>query len=219
MTKPDGLTPKRALQFGALSILGALVSVGFFSAFVARENATNTPLPAAAPANLSGSAVAPPLALPHTVLQDTTGELFTLHPGEKPLLLLYFGNSLCLDACSKTLSTLAQARDRLTPAERDRLQIVVVSTDPEHDTPAVLRDWLSNFDPTFIGLTGYRVIIEELMTALRLPVPPLDGKSDSATPGNVLAFEPDGVAHRSYPAGTSVAAYSHDISALLATLP
>jgi protein SCO1/2 len=206
------LTPKRVVQYAALGTLGALVSVGLFSAFLARENATTAaPLPVAAPSNLAGSPVEPPLVLPHTDLQDTTGQLFALHPGEKPLLLLYFGYSRCLTICSGTLSAIANARDQLTPSERDRVQVVVVSTDPEYDTPAVMRDWLANFDPAFVGLTGYRVIVQELMAALRL--------SSSTTSSNVLIFEPDGVAHRSYPPNTPAATYAHDLSALLATIP
>ena len=212
MMGSNRVTPKRALQFSALGTLGALVALGIFSAVVSRAEVGTTPPPAiGTPANLSGSPVEPSLVLPHTDLQDTSGKIFALHPGEKPLLLLYFGYSRCLDTCPKTLATIAKARDLLAPAERERIQVVVVSTDPEYDTPAVMHDWLANFDPTFIGLTGYRVIIEELMADLRLPA-----TSDSS---NVLVFEPDGVAHRSYAPGTSANAYAHDLAAFLATIP
>ena len=46
-----------------------------------------------------------------------------------------------------------QALAQLDPAERERVQVIFISADPERDTPEVLDRYLSAFDPTFIGLT------------------------------------------------------------------
>ena len=65
----------------------------------------------------------------------------------------FFGFTHCPDVCPTTLSALSQALDRLGP-EADRLKIVFVTVDPERDSPDVLREYLSSFDPRIIGLTG-----------------------------------------------------------------
>lgn len=86
----------------------------------------------------------------------------TTHHGEEARLsdfrgqvaILYFGYTYCPDVCPTTLSTLAEAMDELSPADREQVQVVMVSVDPERDTPEVLADYLAHFDPAFLGLTG-----------------------------------------------------------------
>jgi protein SCO1/2 len=51
------------------------------------------------------------------------------------------------------MSELAQAKKMLGP-DGDKLQVLFVTVDPERDTPAVLKAYMANFDPTFIGLRG-----------------------------------------------------------------
>jgi protein SCO1/2 len=98
--------------------------------------------------------------------------------------LLFFGFSNCPDVCPTTLALLAGVRKStaLTP-----LQVVMVSIDPERDTPLQLQRYLSGFDPSFIGLTGAPAAIEALTTAFsgvaqREPLPGGDYTMDhSAT--------------------------------------
>lgn len=67
--------------------------------------------------------------------------------------LLFFGYTHCPDVCPTTLFELAQVMQALG-SDADRVQVVYVSVDPERDTPALLKDYLSSFDARFIGLTG-----------------------------------------------------------------
>ena len=67
------------------------------------------------------------------------------------LTLMYFGYSRCADECPDTLAMLARARRR---AALPALQVLFVTVDPQHDSPAVLARYLRRFDPRFIGLTG-----------------------------------------------------------------
>lgn len=64
--------------------------------------------------------------------------------------LLYFGYTACPDVCPTTLSSLAQAMKQLTKRPR----VIMVSVDPERDTPAKMKQYLASFDPDFIGYTG-----------------------------------------------------------------
>jgi len=68
---------------------------------------------------------------------------------------VFFGYTFCPDVCPMTLTTLAQAIDRLGP-KAAQVQVVFVSVDPERDTPAQLATYLSSpaFPKATIGLTG-----------------------------------------------------------------
>jgi len=46
---------------------------------------------------------------------------------------------------------------------RDDVEVILISVDPERDTPEVLDDYLNNFDPDFIGLTGEMADIQKVM--------------------------------------------------------
>lgn len=69
------------------------------------------------------------------------------------LQVLFFGFTHCPDICAPTLAKLAQVNKALG-ADRERVQVLFVSVDPEHDTPRQLAGFVPAFDPSFIGLTG-----------------------------------------------------------------
>jgi protein SCO1/2 len=86
----------------------------------------------------------------------------TTHHGEQAQLadwrgqiaVFYFGYTYCPDVCPTTLASLSSALDKLKPAEKEQIQVVLVTVDPERDTPEVLAEYLAHFDPAFLGLTG-----------------------------------------------------------------
>lgn len=68
---------------------------------------------------------------------------------------IYFGFTYCPDACPTTLQALAEAKTKLGRKAGD-LQVLLISVDPERDTPAAMKSYLDNsaFPPGAIGLTG-----------------------------------------------------------------
>lgn len=68
-------------------------------------------------------------------------------------MLLYFGYLNCPDMCPTTLAQMAQVRARMG-ADRDRVQGLFVTVDPQRDKPAALAQYVAAFDPTFVGLRG-----------------------------------------------------------------
>jgi protein SCO1 len=72
----------------------------------------------------------------------------------KPLTLVFFGYTNCPDFCPIVMHTLASAVTRLSGSDKANLQVVFVTTDPRRDIPAVLKNWVTHYDPTFLGLTG-----------------------------------------------------------------
>lgn len=69
------------------------------------------------------------------------------------VLVLFFGYTHCPDICAPTVAKLAQAVKALGE-DGKRVQILFVSVDPEHDTPAQLQHFVSGFGANVIGLTG-----------------------------------------------------------------
>jgi protein SCO1/2 len=67
--------------------------------------------------------------------------------------LFFFGFTFCPDACPTALNTFTLVLSKLG-ADADKIQPVFVSIDPERDKPAVLKEYLTSFDPRIMGLTG-----------------------------------------------------------------
>ena len=67
--------------------------------------------------------------------------------------MLFFGFTHCPDVCPTTLAELAQAVKKLGP-DAERVQVLIVTVDPERDTPEVLGKYVTAFDPRFLGLRG-----------------------------------------------------------------
>ena len=103
----------------------------------------------------AGTTLDPVYVVPDVPLTDTEGEAFSLAADtDKRLTLVFFGYTRCEDICPAVLSRLASSLTRLDDEQRSQVDVVMVSSDPDHDTPAVLRDYLDRFDPTFIGATA-----------------------------------------------------------------
>ena len=94
-----------------------------------------------------------PYRMPNADLTDFDGHRFNLRTGtDKPVVIVFFGYTNCPDICKTTMSDLASALNRVAPATRAKVQVLLITVDPDRDTPAVLRSYLARFDPTFIGL-------------------------------------------------------------------
>jgi protein SCO1/2 len=100
-----------------------------------------------------GSQFDPPLPVPDFELMADNGQPFRLSQVNSDITLVYFGYTFCPDVCPLTMVDVRDALDQLDPAERERVQVIFISVDPERDTPEVLDRYLSAFDPAFIGLT------------------------------------------------------------------
>lgn len=87
------------------------------------------------------------------VLQSAAGPLDTRALRGK-VLLVYFGYVNCPDICPVSMAAGAAALNALTPAERARTRMIMISVDPERDTPARLKDYVAYFHPAMIGAVG-----------------------------------------------------------------
>lgn len=107
--------------------------------------------------DITGAAYAQDFAL-----TDMNGTPRTLADYRGKAVMLYFGFVQCPDVCPTALTRAAEVLQLIGPQAAARVQLLFVTVDPERDTPALLREYMGAFDPTFMALTG---TLEEIKTA------------------------------------------------------
>ncbi|MBN8280107.1 MAG: SCO family protein [Gammaproteobacteria bacterium] len=115
-------------------------------ALVAACNVHAAPDPAVAEAN-------PPRAIADFTLTDQAGKAFRFGQLRGKPVLVFFGFTHCPSACPSALAKLKAVAGSGEPGLGD-LRIVMISTDGDRDTPAVMKKYLAAISPDFIGLTG-----------------------------------------------------------------
>ena len=81
--------------------------------------------------------------------------------------LVFFGFTHCPDVCPTTLMELSDVLDKLGP-DAARIGALFITVDPERDTPAELKDYLSSFNPRFKALTGDPAAIAQVAKSYRV---------------------------------------------------
>ncbi len=104
--------------------------------------------------DLHGFVLEEPAPIGNFQLTDHHGQPVSLADYRGKVVLIYFGYTHCPDVCPATLLELREGRAELKPRFQDDVQVLMVTVDPERDTPELLTSYLKNFDPTFVGLTG-----------------------------------------------------------------
>lgn len=132
----------------ALPALGLLLTVAIIGAGVA----VNQWLSARVPAATDYHAYDPPLPLPEFALTDHAGQLFDRTRFVGKWSFVFFGYTHCPDVCPAAMTVFQQLSRQLGPDAP--VQYVLVSVDPERDTPAHLGTYVKHFSPAFVGATG-----------------------------------------------------------------
>jgi protein SCO1 len=100
-------------------------------------------------------------------LEDQNGRPVSDQDMKGRPFLVFFGFTHCPDVCPTTLFDISEVLKRLGQ-DADRTGALFITVDPERDTPAVLKDYLSNFDPHLRGLTGDMSAVEAALKAYRV---------------------------------------------------
>jgi len=97
-----------------------------------------------------------PKPLTGFALSDDRNRVFDLDSLKGKWSLLFFGFTHCPDVCPTTLAELARVREHIAKdtAGAGSIQVVFVSVDPNRDTAGNLRQYVSAFDASFVGVTG-----------------------------------------------------------------
>jgi protein SCO1/2 len=80
--------------------------------------------------------------------------------------LVFFGYTHCPDICHTTLFEISEILRNLGP--KANVGALFVTVDPERDTPDILKDYLSNFDPRIVGVSGERAALDPVLREYRI---------------------------------------------------
>jgi protein SCO1/2 len=133
--------------------------------------------------------------VPDLKMTDQDGQPVSLDSLKDKWTLLFFGYTFCPDICPTTLAQLRQIKSELPKEAVDKLRIVLVSVDPNRDTPQQLKTYLGYFDKQFVGLTAPVDSIQKLANAVSIPFIPADTSKPNYTvdhSGNLALLGPDG---------------------------
>jgi protein SCO1/2 len=156
---------------GALLVM-VLASVG---GYVYAQNATKK---LRAPPAGQFTRLLPPRPAPDFILRNTDNGMTFRHDLDGKTTLMFFGYTHCPDICPTTLSDFKKVKKELG-VDADKVNFVFVSVDGERDTPALLKQYASIFDPQFKALTGDPWIVASALTDFGGKV--IIDKSKSAT--------------------------------------
>jgi protein SCO1/2 len=124
--------------------LGLLVLIGVVTGITLLFPKTDT---------FRGTLYDPALPAPEIALTQGNGSSFKLSEMRGDVVLLFFGYTSCPDVCPVTLSELRKVNEEMRK-NASPVQVVFVTVDPERDTPQKIQEYVSIFNPTFIGLSG-----------------------------------------------------------------
>ena len=86
-------------------------------------------------------------------LKDMNNNTITQESFDGPLTAIFFGFTNCPDVCPMTLNKMDIVLDKLKNKKKN-IKFFFISVDPKRDTPKVVKNYLSNFDNNFVGITG-----------------------------------------------------------------
>lgn len=137
-------------------------------------------------------------------LIDQDGNPFDSVRLEGKWTIMLFGFTFCPDICPTALADLnrmvsSNGENPLSAEELADLQIVMVSVDPERDTPEVLNNYVKFFNEDFVGVTGNPHFIRKLAAELNIAYNkvPMEGEGEYTVDhsGNLVIINPRGHYH------------------------
>jgi cytochrome oxidase Cu insertion factor (SCO1/SenC/PrrC family) len=152
-------------------------------------------------------------------LVDHTGKRVTDKDFKGRYMLVLFGYTFCPDVCPGEMQVVSAALD-LLGADAQKIQPVFVAVDPARDTVEAVAGFVSNFHPSFRGLTGTEADVQTMVRNYRVVVRKIENKDrpeDYLVEHSLLIYLMDGdgkyVTHFSY--GTDAKALAEEMRAAL----
>jgi protein SCO1/2 len=124
------------------------------------------------------------------------GEVVTQAILDGKYSLIFFGFTHCPDICPSSMLVLNDVYLGLTEKQRQKVQVVLTSIDPERDTPEIMKDYVKTFHDDFIGLTGAKEQIKDMAKKYLVyhvqTEPDADGNYSVDHSGYIYFMGPDG---------------------------
>jgi protein SCO1/2 len=157
-------------------------------------------------------------------LTDTAGHRRRLSDFKGKVTVVFFGFTQCPDVCPATLQELAAVKQSLG-ADGARVQGILVTVDPERDTPELLKAYVDAFGPDFVALRGSLDETREVAKHFKVYFNKVPGKAGAEgapagysidhTAGSFV-FDAQGRVRLFTRYGTGAEALKHDLALLLA---
>ena len=166
-----------------------------------------------------GGIVSPPLPKGKFTLTDTSGLPFDFSSRRRDTSRCFFSDIPVVQIYALCTWPISRRHLDARPIVSRKGKSCFVTTDPERDSPQVIRTWLDHFDKRFIGLTGTEAAIEAAERASVVPV----AKKSALANGDyqvghasfVLAYTRDNLAHVIYPGGVTQKDWTQDLPRLV----
>lgn len=132
-------------------------------------------------------------------LIDHNHEVFDNAALQQRWSFVFFGYTYCPDVCPTTLSVLNSIAQRLQDVDED-IRFVMVTVDPQRDTPERLAEFVTYFNGDFLGVTGSDEALEQLTSQLGILYSRVESETGSENylvdhTAAVFLFDPDGRYH------------------------
>ena len=194
-------------QYYLLFIMMAVIALGVLIEIVFRR-----------PYSFHGTTISPPLPVTDFALPTANEEVFRLSDQKGKIVLLFFGYTSCPDVCPVTLATFKQVYERLG-ADAQKVRFVLITTDPDRDTPEIVSAYTARFNPEFIGLSGDITELEGIWKELGVFVEKQDSGSAAgylvSHTSSVYVLDQSGDLIMTFPYGTSATDMTDDIVQML----
>ena len=149
---------------------------------------------------------------------DASGQVRTLADYKNKIAVIFFGYTHCPDVCPTAMAQLAQAMSLLNK-DADQVQVIMITVDPQRDTPEVMHRYASAFNPGFIGLSGSPEQLAKTAKSFRAyyakspgPTPQDYGMDHSSS---FYIMDKSGEARILLPGNAQASVIAHDIQQLL----
>ncbi|RJP50748.1 MAG: SCO family protein [Anaerolineaceae bacterium] len=169
------------------------------------------------PHTFHGTVIQSPDTAHDFTLTSAAGEV-SLSDFRGKLVLLYFGYTFCPDICPATLANVGQALRELGNDAGDA-QLIMISLDPERDTPEKLAKYTAHFHPSFIGVTGSPEQLAEVASLYGIFYQKTEGSAASGYlidhTATLLVIDRDGYLKLVFPFGVTVPEIADDLKYML----
>ncbi len=170
------------------------------------------------PYSFHGTVITPPLPVTDFSLQTANNERFRLSDQKGKFVLLFFGYTSCPDVCPVTLATFKQVYEKLGD-DAQKVRFVMITADPDRDTPEIVSVYTARFNPEFIGLSGDITKLEVIWKELGVFVEKQDSGSAVgylvSHTASVFVLDQNGSLFMTFPYGTSATDMTDDIVQML----
>ncbi len=156
---------------------------------------------------------------PDVTLTDTAGQPFNIAEDTRgKVVALYIGYTNCPDVCPTTMADLSVAMNSLPKSVAEQIDVVMITSDPERDTPERLKKWLGSFTSDAIGLTGPYPKIQQAAKTVGVFLEPPKKNSDGTVTvehgAQVILFGKDGQSDLIFTSGFTPEDVAHDLQKL-----